>query len=188
MHYTQEQGIKGVTLDDIYLGNGASELIVMATNALLDNGDELLVPAPDYPLWTAAVSLSGGTPVHYLLRRSQRLDARPGRHPRQDHAAHQGHRGHQPQQPDRRAVFGRVAARPSCEIAREHELVIFADEVYDKVLYDGATPHRIGQPGRRRADADLQLAVQELPLLRLPRRLDGGLGRQEACARTTSRA
>mgnify|MGYP000750587923 CR=1 FL=1 len=66
MHETQKQGIKGVTLDDIYLGNGASELIVMATNGLLDNGDELLLPAPDYPLWTAAASLSGGTPVHYL--------------------------------------------------------------------------------------------------------------------------
>ena len=60
MHETQKQGIRGVTLDDIYLGNGASELISMATNALLDNGDELLLPAPDYPLWTAATSLSGG--------------------------------------------------------------------------------------------------------------------------------
>ena len=65
MHYSQQLGIAGVTLDDIYLGNGASELIVMATNALLNDGDELLVPMPDYPLWTAAVSLSGGTPVHY---------------------------------------------------------------------------------------------------------------------------
>jgi alanine-synthesizing transaminase len=70
MHYTQQQGIKGVTLDDIYLGNGASELIVMATNALLDNGDELLLPSPDYPLWTAAASLSGGTPVHYRATRT----------------------------------------------------------------------------------------------------------------------
>ena len=66
MHETQKQGITGVTLDDIYLGNGASELIAMATNALLNDGDELLLPAPDYPLWTAAASLSGGTPVHYL--------------------------------------------------------------------------------------------------------------------------
>ena len=66
MHETQKQHIQGVTLDDIYLGNGASELIVMATNALLDDGDELLLPAPDYPLWTAAASLSGGKPVHYL--------------------------------------------------------------------------------------------------------------------------
>src|SRR3569832_1471243 len=70
MHETQKQGIKGVTLGDIYLGNGASELIAMATNALLDDGDELLLPAPDYPLWTAATSLSGGTPVHYLCEES----------------------------------------------------------------------------------------------------------------------
>jgi alanine-synthesizing transaminase len=66
MHYTQQKGIKGVTLEDIYVGNGVSELIVMAMNALLDAGDEVLVPAPDYPLWTAAISLSGGTPKHYL--------------------------------------------------------------------------------------------------------------------------
>jgi aspartate/methionine/tyrosine aminotransferase len=66
MHYTQQKHIKGVTIEDIYIGNGVSELIVMAMNALLDNGDEVLVPAPDYPLWTAAVSLSGGTPRHYL--------------------------------------------------------------------------------------------------------------------------
>ena len=66
MHETQKQGIAGVTLDDIYLGNGASELIAMATNALLNDGDELLLPAPDYPLWTAVASLSGGRPVHYL--------------------------------------------------------------------------------------------------------------------------
>lgn len=66
MHYTQEKGVVGVGLDDIYIGNGASELIVMATQALLNDGDEVLLPAPDYPLWTAAVSLSGGTPVHYI--------------------------------------------------------------------------------------------------------------------------
>ena len=67
MHETQRQGILGVTLDDIYLGNGASELISLATNALLDDGDEMLLPAPDYPLWTAVTSLSGGTPVHLSL-------------------------------------------------------------------------------------------------------------------------
>ena len=70
MHYCQQKNIQGVTLDDIYLGNGASELIVMATNALLNDGDEMLLPAPDYPLWTAAVSLSGGTPVHYMCDES----------------------------------------------------------------------------------------------------------------------
>ena len=66
MHYAQLKKIKGVTLEDIYVGNGVSELIVMSMNALLNAGDEVLVPAPDYPLWTAAVSLSGGTPRHYL--------------------------------------------------------------------------------------------------------------------------
>ena len=71
MHYTQQKGIKGVTIEDIYIGNGVSELIVMAMNALLDAGDEVLVPAPDYPLWTAAVSLSGGRPVHYVCDESK---------------------------------------------------------------------------------------------------------------------
>ncbi len=137
MHYTQEQGIRGVTLDDIYLGNGASELIVMATNALLDNGDELLLPSPDYPLWTAAASLSGGTPVHYLCDEAK---------------------GWMPDLNDIRAKItkrtkGIVVINPNnptgalysdellkgmVQIAREYGLVIFADEVYDKVLYDGA--------------------------------------------------
>ena len=66
VHYTQEKHIAGVTVDDVFLGNGASELITMSMNALLNNGDEVLIPAPDYPLWTASVALSGGTPVHYL--------------------------------------------------------------------------------------------------------------------------
>ena len=71
MHYSQQQGVAGVTLEDVYLGNGASELIVMATQALLNDGDELLVPSPDYPLWTAAVSLAGGKPVHYVCDEGQ---------------------------------------------------------------------------------------------------------------------
>jgi alanine-synthesizing transaminase len=136
MHETQKQDIKGVTLDDIYLGNGASELIVMATNALLNDGDELLLPAPDYPLWTAAASLSGGKPVHYLCDEAN---------------------GWMPSLADIRAKItpstrGIVVINPNnptgalysddlllgiVEIARKHDLVIFADEVYDKVLYDG---------------------------------------------------
>jgi alanine-synthesizing transaminase len=136
MHETQKQGIKGVTLDDIYLGNGASELIVMATNGLLNNGDELLLPAPDYPLWTAAVSLSGGTPVHYVCDEAN---------------------GWMPNIEDIRSKItlntkGIVVINPNnptgalysdelllqiVELARKHGLVIFADEVYDKVLYDG---------------------------------------------------
>jgi alanine-synthesizing transaminase len=136
MHETQKQGIAGVTLDDIYLGNGASELIVTATNALLDNGDEILLPSPDYPLWTAAASLSGGTPVHYLCNEAN---------------------GWMPDLADLRskitsktravvvinpnnptgALYSEDILKVIVQMAREFGLVVFADEVYDKVLYDG---------------------------------------------------
>lgn len=136
MHETQKQGIKGVTLDDIYLGNGASELIVMATNALLDNGDELLLPAPDYPLWTAAASLSGGTPVHYMCEESNGwmpdlADIRARITPRT-----KGIVVINPNNPTG-ALYSRELLQGIVNIAREHGLVIFADEVYEKVLYDG---------------------------------------------------
>ncbi len=136
MHETQKQGIKGVTLDDIYLGNGASELIVMATNALLDNGDELLLPSPDYPLWTAAASLSGGTPVHYLCDEANGWmpdlnDIRAKVTPRT-----KGIVVINPNNPTG-ALYSKELLLGILEIAREHGLVVFADEVYDKVLYDG---------------------------------------------------
>ncbi len=110
MHYTQQKNIAGVGLEDIFIGNGASELIVMAMQALLNTGDEVLVPAPDYPLWTAAVTLAGGTPRHYLCDEQDGWLPGPRRHPQQDHAEHARHRHHQPEQPDRRAVPGRSAA------------------------------------------------------------------------------
>jgi alanine-synthesizing transaminase len=136
MHETQKQGIQGVTLDDIYLGNGASELIVMATNGLLNDGDELLLPAPDYPLWTAAASLSGGTPVHYLCDESngwmpEIADIRRKITPRT-----KGIVVINPNNPTG-ALYSRELLLQIVAIAREHQLVIFADEVYDKVLYDG---------------------------------------------------
>ena len=135
MHETQHQGIKGVTLDNIYLGNGASELINMATNALLDDGDELLVPAPDYPLWTAATSLSGGTPVHYLCEEDNGWmpslsDIRSKVTPRT-----KGIVVINPNNPTG-ALYSPELLLGIIEIAREHGLVIFADEVYDKVVYD----------------------------------------------------
>ena len=136
MHETQKQGIVGVTLDDIYLGNGASELITMATNALLDNGDELLLPMPDYPLWTAAASLSGGTPVHYLCDESNGWmpnldDIRAKITPRT-----KGIVVINPNNPTG-VMYSDSLLKSLVTIAREHGLVIFADEVYDKVLYDG---------------------------------------------------
>ena len=136
MHETQKQHIQGVTLDDIYLGNGASELIVMATNALLDDGDELLLPAPDYPLWTAAASLSGGQPVHYLCDEARGWapdldDMRAKITPRT-----KGIVVINPNNPTG-ALYSDATLRSIVDMARQHGLVIFADEVYDKVLYDG---------------------------------------------------
>ena len=138
MHETQKQGIKGVALEDIYLGNGASELIVMATNGLLDDGDELLLPAPDYPLWTAAASLSGGTPVHYRCDESNGWmpdlkDIKAKITPRT-----KGIVVINPNNPTG-ALYSDALLQSIVDIAREHGLVIFADEVYDKVLYDGVT-------------------------------------------------
>jgi alanine-synthesizing transaminase len=136
MHETQKQGIKGVVLDDIYLGNGASELIAMATNALLDDGDELLLPAPDYPLWTASTSLSGGTPVHYLCDEANGwmpnlADIRAKITPKT-----KGIVVINPNNPTG-ALYADELLKGIVAIAREHGLVLLADEVYDKVLYDG---------------------------------------------------
>ena len=138
MHYTQQKHIKGVTLEDIYIGNGASELIVMAMNALLNSGDEVLVPAPDYPLWTAAVSLSGGTPRHYLC------DEANGWQPDLDDIRSKI-------TPNTRAIVVINPNNPTgalypestlleiIAIARQHGLIVYSDEIYDKVLYDGET-------------------------------------------------
>ena len=137
MHYTQELGIRGVTLDDIYLGNGASDLISLATNALLDEGDELLIPMPDYPLWTATTSLSGGTPVHYLC------DEENGWQPDLDDIRAKitpRTRGIviiNPNNPTG-AVYPKETLLKLVDIAREFGLIIFADEVYDKILYEDA--------------------------------------------------
>ena len=138
MHYCQQKEIAGVAIEDIYLGNGVSELIVMAMQALLNNGDEVLVPAPDYPLWTAAISLSGGQPRHYLC------DEGAGWLP--DLADIRGKIGPatraivliNPNNPTG-ALYPDDLLREIVEIARQHQLIVFADEIYDKVLYDGAT-------------------------------------------------
>jgi alanine-synthesizing transaminase len=137
MHYTQGKNIRGVTIDDIYLGNGASELIVMAMNALLNTGDEVLVPAPDYPLWTAAVSLSGGTPVHYICDEQQDwypdladIRSKITSNTRAIVIIN-------PNNPTG-ALYPVELLREIIEIARQNQLIIYADEIYDKVLYDEA--------------------------------------------------
>ncbi|MEY2865264.1 MAG: pyridoxal phosphate-dependent aminotransferase [Candidatus Methylopumilus sp.] len=135
MHYTQEKNIPNVDVDDVIIGNGVSELIVMAMQALLDNDDEVLIPMPDYPLWTAAVTLAGGKPRHYLC----------------DEAASW--------YPDLKDIESKITSKTKAivvinpnnptgalypkdilegiiQIARKHKLVVFADEIYDKVVYD----------------------------------------------------
>lgn len=135
MQYSQEKGIQGVTLDDIYTGNGVSELIVLSMNALLNNGDEVLVPAPDYPLWTAAVSLSGGLPVHYLCDESKEwapdlVDLRKKITPRTKAIVVIN-----PNNPTG-AIYSKEVLVELTKIAREYGLILFADEIYDKMLYD----------------------------------------------------
>jgi len=136
MHYCQEKGIQGVGLDDIYMGNGVSELIVLTMNALLNPGDEVLVPAPDYPLWTAAISLSTGTPKHYLCDESKgwspdMADIRAKITPNTKAIVVIN-----PNNPTG-ALYSDEVLKEIIEIAREHRLVIFADEIYDKTLFDG---------------------------------------------------
>ena len=137
MHYCQSKKIAGVGLEDIYIGNGASELIVMAMQGLLNTGDEVLVPAPDYPLWTAAVTLAGGTPRHYLCDEASEwmpdladIRSKITENTRAIVVIN-------PNNPTG-ALYSDDILKGIIQIAREHQLAIFADEIYDKMLYDGA--------------------------------------------------
>jgi alanine-synthesizing transaminase len=135
--YGDVPGFPALDVDDVYLGNGVSELIIMTMQALLDDGDEVLVPAPDYPLWTAAVSLSGGTPIHYLG------DETDGWNP--DLADVESKITDRtkalvvinPNNPTG-AVYSREALQGLVDLARRHGLLLLADEIYDRVLYDDA--------------------------------------------------
>ncbi|GAA1219727.1 pyridoxal phosphate-dependent aminotransferase [Kitasatospora nipponensis] len=133
----EERGLHGLTVEDVFLGNGVSELIQLAMTALLDDGDEVLVPAPDYPLWTASVSLAGGTAVHY------RCDEQAEWYPDlADIAAKITDRTRaivviNPNNPTG-AVYPQEVLEGIVELARQHKLVIYADEIYDKILYDDA--------------------------------------------------
>ena len=137
MHYTQSKHIAGVTVDDIIIGNGVSELIVMAMQALLNNGDEVLVPMPDYPLWTAAATLAGGTAKHYLCDEATGwlpdladIESKITKNSRAIVVIN-------PNNPTG-ALYPRETLLGIIAIARKYGLVIYADEIYDKVLYDEA--------------------------------------------------
>ena len=137
MQYCQQLGVAGVDVEDIYIGNGVSELIVMAMQALLNNGDEILVPAPDYPLWTAAITLCGGKAVHY------RCDEGAGWMPdvadlkRKVTSRTRGIVVINPNNPTG-AVYSEQVIEDLIAVARSRDLILLADEIYDKVLYDDA--------------------------------------------------
>ncbi|GIF03708.1 pyridoxal phosphate-dependent aminotransferase [Actinoplanes siamensis] len=140
-HY-QTLGVAGIQPDDVLLGNGVSELIVMVLQALLDTGDEVLVPSPDYPLWTGAVNLCSGRAVHYRCDESQDWA------PDLDHIASRITDRTRalvvinPNNPTG-AVYSEQTLLGMIELARKHGLLIFADEIYDKIVYDGATHHTL---------------------------------------------
>ena len=136
VQYYQMRGITDVTVDEIYLGNGVSELITLTMQALCNPEDEILIPAPDYPLWTASVSLAGGTPVHYLTDESQGwapdfdvLEARITPRTR-------GIVVINPNNPTG-AVYSTEVLQRFVDLARKHDLMLFADEIYEKIVYDG---------------------------------------------------
>ena len=142
VQYYQSKDIRSVTVNDVYIGNGVSELITMAMQALLNDGDEVLIPMPDYPLWTAAATLAGGKAVHYLC--DEQADWFPDV---EDIKSKVTSRTKaivviNPNNPTG-AVYSKELLLDIVEVARQNNLIIFADEIYDKILYDGAVHHHI---------------------------------------------
>ena len=146
MHYSQAKKIMGVGLDDIYVGNGVSELIVLAMQGLLNTGDEVLIPTPDYPLWTAAVTLAGGTPRHYICDEDQDWNPDLADIRRKITPKTRAIVVINPNNPTG-ALYSDDTLRGIIQIAREHDLIIFADEIYDKMVYDGLTHTAIARSG-----------------------------------------
>ena len=142
VQYYQSKDIRSVTVNDVYIGNGVSELITMTMQALLNDGDEVLIPMPDYPLWTAAATLAGGKAVHYLC--DEQADWFPDI---EDIKSKVTSRTKaivviNPNNPTG-AVYSKELLLEIVEVARQNNLIIFADEIYDKILYDGAVHHHI---------------------------------------------
>ena len=133
----QERGITGVTAEEVFIGNGVSELIDLTLRALLCDGDEVLVPSPDYPLWTAAVSLNRGRPVHYRCRPEHGFVPDPAELARLVTARTRALVIINPNNPTG-AVYPRAVLEPLARLAERHGLVVFSDEIYDQMTYDGA--------------------------------------------------
>ncbi|TYA51359.1 pyridoxal phosphate-dependent aminotransferase [Aggregatibacter actinomycetemcomitans] len=142
VQYYQSKDIRNVTVNDVYIGNGVSELITMAMQALLNDGDEVLIPMPDYPLWTAAATLAGGKAVHYLC--DEQADWFPDVEDIKSKitSCTKAIVIINPNNPTG-AVYSKDLLLDIVDVARQHNLIIFADEIYDKILYDGAVHHHI---------------------------------------------
>lgn len=142
--FYQAAGLKDVDVDDVYIGNGVSELISMVLTAFVDEGNEILVPAPDYPLWTGAVTLSGGTPVHY------RCDESNGWNPDLEDIESKITENTRaivlinPNNPTG-AVYSREVVRGIVDIARRHQLAVMSDEIYEKIIFDDAVHHHAAE-------------------------------------------
>ena len=187
VHYYQTKGLRDISVNDVYIGNGVSELITMSMQALLNDGDEILIPAPDYPLWTAAATLAGGTVRHYLCDEENDwfpnlADMEAKITPKTKAIVVIN-----PNNPTG-AVYSKEILLEIAELARKHGLIIFADEIYDKILYDGAVqpPHRRARA--RPADHHLQRSFQSLPRCRIPPRLDGAKRPERTCQRLYRRS
>ena len=163
LQYHMEKGLPGLSLDHIYIGNGVSEMISLSLQALLNNGDEILIPAPDYPLWTAAAKLAGGNPVHYIC------DESSGWYPDIEDMEKKitdktkGIVVINPNNPTG-ALYPKEILEKIVELARKHELMIFADEIYDRLVLDGKTHTSI---------ASLAPDIFVVTFNGLPKRLDG---------------
>ena len=138
MQYCQIKGIKGVDIGDIYLGNGVSELITMSMQGLLDNGDEILVPSPDYPLWTASVTLAGGNAVHYMCDEQNEWNPDIDDIKKKITPKTKGIVVINPNNPTG-ALYSDEILKEIVEIARQNDLILFADEIYDRLVMDGLT-------------------------------------------------
>ena len=143
VQYHQTKGVDGIDVEDVWLGNGVSELAGMAIQALVDTGDEVLIPSPDYPLWTAVTRFAGGTPVHYVCDESAEwqpdladLEAKITDRTKAIVVIN-------PNNPTG-AVYSPEVLAGIAELARRHSLMVFSDEIYDRIVYDGATHHHFG--------------------------------------------
>lgn len=140
MQYSQLKNLPNVGINDIYTGNGVSELITMSMQGLLDNGDEILVPAPDYPLWTAAVTLAGGNAVHYICDEQNEWNPDIDDIKKKITDRTKGIVIINPNNPTG-ALYSEEILKEIVEVARSHQLIIFSDEIYDRLVMDSLKTH-----------------------------------------------